>query len=203
VLDEAIARAEQLVRASEADPAKRRGFDEEQIRQIARAVGIGAVKYADLSQNRTSDYVFSWDKMLAMDGNTAPYLMYAYARIRSIYAKSSGDVGWVIDPPLDRTAKRAGDGPMQLREPAELKLAKQILQFAETIDAVADELRPNVLTSYLYDVAGTFMGFYENCPVLKADTPELRASRLRLCELAARTLRTGLGLLGIDVVERM
>lgn len=219
VLDEAVSRAEQLVRANEADPAKRRGFDDEQIRRIARAVGIGAVKYADLCQNRTTDYVFSWDKMLAMDGNTAPYLMYAYARIRSIYAKSKSEdeTTGPGDEAMERrtdegaeggkgeahTVRSGGEGSMPLREPAELKLAKQILQFAEAIDAVADELRPNVLTSYLYDLAGAFMGFYESCPVLKAETPALRASRLRLCDLTARTLRTGLGLLGITVVERM
>ncbi len=199
LLDEAVARAEQLVRAAEADPARRRGFSDEQIRDIAEAVGIGAVKYADLCQNRTSDYVFSWDKMLAMDGNTAPYMMYAYARIRSIAARAGAE----------ETSAEAADGPgaaaaaITLSEPAEIDLSRRILQFAETVDAVAEELKPSILTGYLYDLAGAFMKFYETCPVLKADTPERRASRLRLCDLTARTLRTGLDLLGIRVVERM
>jgi arginyl-tRNA synthetase len=211
LLDEAVTRAEQLVRTSEADPAKRRGFTEEQIREIAEAVGIGAVKYADLTQNRTTDYVFSWDKMLAMDGNTAPYMMYAYARIRSIYAKAAES-----DEAAERrsdegqgerasgTAQpRVSQSSLELSELAEIDLAKQILQFADTVDAVAEELKPNILTSYLYDLAGAFMRFYENCPVLKAPTAAVRESRLRLCDLAARTLRAGLSLLGIRVVERM
>lgn len=195
LLDEAVSRAEQLVRANEADPVKRRGFSEEQIRAIAEAVGIGAVKYADLSGNRVSDYVFSWDRMLAMDGNTAPYMMYAYARIRSIHAKAAegGDshVGGATGPDVS------------LAEPAEMALAKCILQFADVIDAVADELKPNILTSYLYELAGVFMKFYETCPVLKAATPALRESRLRLCDLAARVLHVGLTLLGIRTLERM
>ena len=228
LLDEAVERAERLVRANEQDPSKRRGFSEEQIRDIAEAVGIGAVKYADLSQNRTSDYVFSWDKMLAMEGNTAPYLMYAYARIRSIYAKSrqandeasqqtdparqatsdsgpSGGAGAARDPDAARSdgSEPAGQTRITLHEPAEVELARRILQFGETIDSVAEDLKPNVLTSYLYDLAGAFMRFYESCPVLRAATAALRKSRLRLCELTARTLRTGLDLLGIRVVERM
>ncbi len=247
LLDEAVARAEQLVRANEADPAKRRGFSEAQIRQIAEAVGIGAVKYADLAQNRLSDYIFSWDKMLAMDGNTAPYMMYAYARIRSIHAKAAessdgailrqaqgersdegeeknsdaGEDSALRSQSSDTNAgravlrDRAPAGPevrppvepqssvLELVEPAEVALAKCILQFADVVDAVADELKPNILTGYLYELAGAFMKFYETCPVLKAATPALRSSRLRLCDLTARTLRTGLDLLGIRVVERM
>lgn len=196
LLDEAVSRAEQLVRQSEGDPAKRRGFGEGEIKEIAEAVGIGAVKYADLTQNRTSDYVFSWDKMLAMEGNTAPYMMYAYARIRSIYAKAAaeGDEG---------RAPSVLESAIDLLDPAEIDLAKRILQFAETIDAVAEELKPNVLTAYLYELAGAFMRFYERCPVLKAPSPAVRGSRLRLCDLTARTLRAGLSLLGIRVVDRM
>ncbi|MEP0842613.1 MAG: arginine--tRNA ligase [Phycisphaerae bacterium] len=191
LLDEAVSRAEALLRASEADPDKRRGFTEEEIRDVAEAVGIGAVKYADLSQNRQSDYVFSWDKMLALDGNTAPYLMYAYARIRSIHRKG-------------RSAETIpADGEIQLTRPQERGLARKILQFAETVDTVAVTLKINVLCDYLYDLAGAFMKFYETCPVLTAETPQLRSSRLRLCDLAARTLKTGLSLLGIRVVERM
>ncbi|MBN1489057.1 MAG: arginine--tRNA ligase, partial [Phycisphaerae bacterium] len=195
LLDEAVSRAEQLVRANEAEPAKRRGFTEEEIRHIAGVVGIGAVKYADLAQNRTTDYIFSWDKMLAMEGNTAPYMMYAYARVRSIYGKLAEQDG--------DDAGRVEESPIELQEPAEADLAKRILQFAETIDAVADDLKPNTLTNYLFELAGAFMKFYEACPVLKAATPALRASRLRLCNLTARTLATGLELLGIRVVERM
>ncbi|NLX12266.1 MAG: arginine--tRNA ligase [Phycisphaerales bacterium] len=191
LLDEAVRRAEQLIRAGEADETKRRGFNEEQIKDIAEAVGIGAVKYADLSQNRQSDYVFSWDKMLAMEGNTAPYMMYAYARIRSIYRKGAETIG----------EKR--DGKIVLDESAERLLARQILRFPETIEAAVAGLKINLLTDYLYALGGVFMKFYESCPVLKADTPERKASRLRLCELTARTLRIGLDLLGILVVERM
>jgi len=193
LLDEAVARAEHLIRANEADPDKRRGFSPEEIADIAEAVGIGSVKYADLSQNRQSDYVFSWDKMLAMEGNTAPYLMYAYARIRSIYRKGGGE---------HETAP-AEAGRIRITEPAERALALQLARFAETIDSAAANLRVNLLTDYLYALAGVFMKFYESCPVLSADTSEIRVSRLRLCDLTARTLRVGLGLLGIRVVERM
>lgn len=191
LLDEAVRRAEQLIRTNEADEAKRRGFNETEIKDIAEAVGIGAVKYADLSQNRQSDYIFSWDKMLAMEGNTAPYMMYAYARIRSIYRKGAETIG------------EARDGKIVLDEPAERLLARQILRFAETLEGAISGLKINLLTDYLYALAGLFMKFYESCPVLKADTPERKASRLRLCDLTARTLRVGLDLLGIRVVERM
>jgi arginyl-tRNA synthetase len=197
LLDEAVSRAERLVRANEADPAKRRGFSEDQIRDIAEAVGIGAVKYADLAQDRHSDYVFNWDKMLALDGNTAPYMMYAYARIRSIYAKSEES---------DEATKRRsdeGNAPIVLAELAELHLAKRILELPDAIDTVAENLRPHVLTVYLFELAQAFSAFYEACPVLKADTPDQRASRMRLCDLTARALRLGLNLLGIRTVERM
>ncbi len=191
LLEEAVRRAEQLIRTSEADETKRRGFNEAEIKDIAEAVGIGAVKYADLSQNRQSDYVFSWDKMLAMEGNTAPYMMYAYARIRSIYRKGAETIG-------DNR-----EGKIIIEEPAERFLARQILRFAETLEATAAGLKINLLTDYLYALAGVFMKFYESCPVLKADTAERKASRLRLCDLTARTLKLGLELLGIRVVERM
>ncbi len=195
LLDEAVARAEKLIRDTEADAEKRRGFSEAEIKDVAEAVGIGAVKYADLAQNRQSDYVFSWDKMLAMEGNTAPYLMYAYARIRSIHRK--GAAGEPAGPP-------AGTGErITLDAPAERILGRQILRFAETLEGLSESLRPNLLTDYLYQLAVAFMKFYETCPVLAADTPDLRASRLKLCDLTARTLHVGLGLLGIRVVERM
>ena len=162
-----------------------------------RAVGIGAVKYADLCQNRASDYVFSWDKMLSLDGNTAPYMQYAYARIRSIFRK--GHKGESTNSTSDT---RAGDGTIRISEPAERTLALKLAQFPETVETVAAECLPNLLCGYLFDLAGAFMGFYENCPVLKASA-ETRASRLALCELTARTIRTGLGLLGIETIEQM
>lgn len=191
LLDEAVNRAEKLIRSNEADPAKCRGFTEDEIRDIAEAVGIGAVKYADLSQNRQSDYIFSWDKMLAMEGNTAPYMMYAYARIRSIYRKGAEE------------SRDLAAGRIQLVEPAERLLARQVLRLPETLEGAAVGLRLNIITEYLYNLASAFMSFYEACPVLKAETDALRASRLRLCDLTARALRIGLDLLGIRVVERM
>jgi arginyl-tRNA synthetase len=183
LLDEAEQRAFDLV------TEKNTELDEARRREIARVVGIGAVKYADLAQNRTSDYVFSWDKMLSLEGNTAPYMQYAYARVRSIFRKSQMDV-----PP------QAGD--VLIREPAERALALKLVQFPETVAAVAAECLPNVLCAYLYDLAGAFMGFYETCPVLQSEPP-LRASRLALCDLTARAIRTGLGLLGIQTIEQM
>jgi arginyl-tRNA synthetase len=156
-------------------------------REIARAVGIGAVKYADLSQNRTTDYVFSWDKMLAMTGNTAPYMQYAYVRVQSIFRKAG-------------TAPT--DTAIQLDHPAELDLAKHILRFSETLQSVADDDKPNWLTGYLYDLAGKFSVFYDNCPVLQSAEP-MRSSRLQLCRLTADVMKHGLNLLGIDVIEQM
>jgi len=139
--------------------------------------------------------VFSWDKMLALDGNTAPYMMYAYARVRSIYRK--GLEAGHIDP--DAVA----DAALTLGEPAERALAMQLLQLPDAVESVARELKPNLLTICLYETAGAFMRFYESCPVLKAPTQATRNSRLRLCDLTARAIRLGLSLLGIRVVERM
>jgi arginyl-tRNA synthetase len=195
LLDEAVQRGADLAVQNENDPARARGLGEDEIRRIGEAVGIGAVKYADLSQNRTTDYVFSWSKMLAMDGNTAPYLMYAYARIRSIYRK--GIEAGHID------ADSIAAANVDLSEPAERELALQILQLADVVDQVARELKPNVLTAYLYDLATAFMRFYETCPVLKAGSESMRNARLRLCDLTASALRLGLELLGIRPLERM
>jgi arginyl-tRNA synthetase len=156
--------------------------------QIARAVGIGAVKYADLSQNRTTDYVFSWSKMLAMNGNTAPYMQYAYVRVQSIFRKA-GDA-------------RAAIAAVSLEHAAELDLAKHILRFPETLHAVAEDDKPNWLTGYLYDLTGKFSAFYENCPVLQSAEPT-RSSRLLLCRLTAEVIKRGLNLLGIEVIEQM
>jgi arginyl-tRNA synthetase len=155
---------------------------------IAGAVGIGAVKYADLSKDRTSDYVFSWDKMLAMDGNTAPYLQYAYARIRSIFRKA-GNLS-------------LGDAQVKLETPHELALAKHVLRFGEVIQLVARELKPHHLCNYLYELATKFSGFYENCPVLQSEEPT-RSSRLILSDATAKTLACGLDLLGIEHPEQM
>jgi arginyl-tRNA synthetase len=184
LLDEAAERAFQVV--SEKNP----DLPEAQRREIARVVGLGAIKYADLSPNRQSDYVFSWDKMLAFNGNTAPYLQYAYARIRSIFAK-----GGIADAGL-----KAGD--VSPAAPEELMLARHLLNFGITLEAVAEEHRPNFLCNYLFELAGFFARFYENCPVLKAEPAE-RASRLVLCDLTARVLKQGLSLLGIETVEQM
>lgn len=183
LLDEAEARAFALVSEKNPDLA------EEERRQIARVAGIGSVKYADLSLNRTTDYLFDWDKMLALDGNTAPYLQYSYARVQSIFRR--GD--------LEALGAQAR---LLIAEPAEKTLALKLAHFAETVEGVASECYPNMLCAYLYSLAETFMRFYETCPVLKAEDP-VRQSRLLLCQGTARTIRTGLGLLGIETVERM
>jgi len=183
LLDEAEARAFALVSEKNPDLA------EEERRQIARVAGIGSVKYADLSLNRTTDYLFDWDKMLALDGNTAPYLQYSYARVQSIFRRGE------LEAP-------AAQARLLIAEPAEKALALKLAQFAETVEGVARECYPNMLCAYLYSLAETFMRFYESCPVLKAEDP-VRQSRLLLCQGTARTIRTGLGLLGIETVERM
>jgi arginyl-tRNA synthetase len=184
LLDEAEERAFAVV--SEKNP----DLPEPQRRQIGRVVGLGAIKYADLLPNRQSDYVFSWDKMLAFNGNTAPYLQYAYARIQSIFAKGA----------IQNTPSESGN--IALNAPEEFSLAKHLLNFGLTLEAVADEYRPNFLCNYLYDLAGHFARFYENCPVLKAEPAE-RASRLSLCALTARVLKQGLEVLGIETLEQM
>jgi arginyl-tRNA synthetase len=160
---------------------------------IARVVGLGAVKYADLSQNRTSDYVFNWDKMLATDGNTATYMQYAYARNRSIFREGNED----------ETQFRADPPPVSLDQPQERALALQLLRFPEGLDVAAGDYRPSAITAYLWDLSKSFSAFYQSCPVLKAKTPALRRSRLLLCDLTARTIQKGLDLLGIRTVERM
>jgi len=195
LLDEAEKRALALVtQKNDEDVAAGRAeeFSEEQRGDIARIVGIGAVKYADLSQNRTSDYVFTWEKMLSLQGNTAPYMQYAYARVRSIFRKGSHEA----------EALRQSAGPVEVSEPAELGLAKAILRFSETVDRALEDYRPNVLASYLYDLAQAFTAFYDACPVLKSDEP-VRGRRLTLCDLTARVMQQGLGLLGIETAERM
>ncbi len=193
LLDEAVARAAKVV--AENDEAKPNGpeLSPEERAKIAETVGIAALKYADLSQNRESDYVFSYDKMLAMNGNTATYMQYAYARVRSIFAKGGVEI----------EALRAARPQIFLGTPAERTLALELLRFGEAIDYCLKDYRPNLLTSYLFDLANCYSTFFENCPVLKAETEELRSSRLILCDLTARTIQKGLELLGIRVVEKM
>ena len=185
LLDEAEERALKIV--SEKNP----DLPETQRREIARVIGLGAVKYADLLPNRQSDYVFSWDKMLALQGNTAPYLQYAYARIRSIFRKAEGTFN------IQHSTFN-----IQLAAPEEIALAKHLLNFGLTLEAVAEEYRPNFLCNYLFELAGKFTSFYENCPVLKAE-PTMRGSRLALCDLTAQVLKKGLETLGIETVEQM
>jgi arginyl-tRNA synthetase len=189
LLDEAEQRAYQVV--SEKSPE----IDESQRKEIARVVGIGAVKYADLLPNRQSDYVFSWDKMLALNGNTAPYLQYAYARIRSIFRK----LETTSEPELPPSARA---GQFIVAAPEEIALSKQLLNFGLVLEAVAEEYRPNYLCNYLYDLAGSFARFYENCPVLKS-VGEQKATRLALCDLTSKVLKQGLDCLGIETLDKM
>ena len=181
LLDEAIARARTLV--AKKNPA----LDDDEKDRVARAVGIGAVKYADLAKSRTSDYVLDWDSMLSFEGNTSPYLQYAYARIRSLFAKGRVD-------PASLTGKPAIDAPEAHA------LALQLARFEETLEQVATTVLPHHLCTYLHDLAALFMRFYERCPVLDSD---VRDGRLLLCQRTAETLSRGLGLLGIETVDRM
>jgi arginyl-tRNA synthetase len=190
LLDEAVERAKVVV--EEKNPE----LSAEKKDEIAKAVGIGAVKYADYSNNRTSDYIFSFDKMLAMDGNTAPYMQYAYARIKSIERKAQSRE-------VDIETELAGVKALNLTEPDELGLSKHLLRYGEAIEAAVADYRPNYLTGYLYELAQKFSSFYTNCPVLGAG-PDKRPTRLLLCDLTAKTVRHGLSeLLGIGVVEQM
>lgn len=186
LLDEAEERGFTVARQK----SDERGTDlaKDRLRAIGRAIGIGGIKYADLSKDRISDYIFNWDKMLAMDGNTAPYLQYAYARTQSIFRKGG--------------VQGSGFRVQALDSPHELALAKHILRLGEVIDAVARDLKPHLLCTYLYDLATRFSGFFENCPVLQSEEPT-RSSRLALCDLTARTMALGLDLLGIEHPEQM
>ncbi len=186
LLDEAEKRAFAIV------TGKNPTLPEAERREIARIIGLGAVKYADLLPNRQSDYVFSWDKMLALTGNTAPYLQYSYVRIRSIFRKADIDPSAICHSP----------SAIILTEIAELLLAKKLFHFGEVLPQVLEDFRPNVLCNYLYELASTFHSFFEACPVLKSEGAT-RATRLTLCAVTARTLHRGLGLLGIEVPERM
>nr|WP_314265902.1 arginine--tRNA ligase [uncultured Moellerella sp.] len=184
LLDEAIERAEKLIR--EKNPE----MPEDELKAIANVVGIGAVKYADLSKSRTTDYIFDWDNMLAFEGNTAPYMQYAYTRVASIFKRANvGEADLTL--------------PLVLEEDREKALATRLLQFEETITNVARDGTPHVMCAYLYEVAGLFSGFYEHCPILTAETEIQRQSRLKLALLTQKTLKTGLDTLGIQTVERM
>jgi arginyl-tRNA synthetase len=185
LLDEALERARRLVTEKNPDmPA-------DELEALANAVGIGAVKYADLSKNRTTDYIFDWDNMLAFEGNTAPYMQYAYTRVLSVFRKANIDEAELLKAPVVITEDR------------EAQLAARLLQFEETLNVVARDGTPHVMCTYLYDVAGLFSGFYEHCPILAADSVEARNSRLKLALLTAKTLKLGLDTLGIETVERM
>ena len=190
LLDEAIERARKVV--EEKNP----GLSKDEKKKIANAVGIGAVKYADYTNNRTSDYIFSFDKMLAMEGNTAPYMQYAYARVRSIQRKGR-DKGIEVDKEIAQSRS------ISLTEPSELDLAKHLIRYGEAVSSSAGDYRPNYLTAYLYDLAQKFSSFYNDCPVLDASADK-RPTRLLLCDLTAKTIEHGLhNLLGIEVIEQM
>ena len=190
LLDEGVARAFAVVTAADAERGT--GMPEAERRRIAEAVGIGAIKYADLAQNRTTDYVFSFDKMLELKGNTAAYMQYAVARVEGIFAKGG----------VDRAAVRRECDGILLADPRERALAMKLARFGEAIEDVEADYRPNVLTAYLFDVAGAYSSFYDALPVLKAEGAE-RTARLALCDLTGQVLRRGLELLGIRVPERM
>ena len=185
LLDEAVERAQNLIKNKNTE------LTDEELAEVVDAVAIGAVKYADLSKNRTTDYVFDWDNMLSFDGNTAPYLQYAYTRVLSIFRKAE----LAIDSDLN--------GNIELVHDKERSLAIRLAQFDETIVTVANDGLPHILCNYLYDIATLFSSFYENCPILAAESSNEKQSRLKLAALTAKTLKTGLDMLGIKTVEKM
>ncbi|BDH45418.1 arginine--tRNA ligase [Salmonella enterica subsp. enterica serovar Choleraesuis] len=184
LLDEALDRAQRLVAAKNPD------MDAEELKNLANVVGMGAVKYADLSKSRTTDYVFDWDNMLAFEGNTAPYMQYAYTRVLSVFRKAG-------------ISEDALTAPVIIEDAREAALAARLMQFEETLNIVARDGTPHVMCAYLYDVAGLFSSFYEHCPILSAENEATKMSRLKLALLTAKTLKTGLDTLGIETVERM
>ena len=206
LLDEAIERARKIIEEKNPELSEAEKID------IAHKIGIGAVKYADLSQYRMTDYVFSWDKMLALQGNTAPYLQNAYVRIQSIFRKAvatplrnggteTAHPAWQSFGAAGRPVATTIDD-IVLDESAEISLAKRLCQFGEIVPQVLNDFRPNILANYLFELANSFHAFYEACPVLKSEEPA-RSSRLALCDLTARVLQRGLDLLGIKVPEMM
>jgi len=185
LLDEAIVRAKEVIKEKNPD------YTEDKLNEIATKVGIGAVKFADLSKNRTSDYIFNWKTMLSFEGATAPYLQYAYSRIQSIFNKAE----------IEQANFKAN---ITIVEPQEKALALKLLQLEEVIDAVISESMPNLLCNYLYELASLYMSFYEACPILKEGiADDIKQSRLTLCLSISNTLKQGLDILGIDVMERM
>ncbi len=185
LLDEAVIRAKVVIAEKNPD------YSEEKLTELANKVGIGAVKFADLSKNRTSDYIFNWKTMLSFEGATAPYLQYAYSRIQSIFTKA------------DFTGV-SNENSIVIVEPQEKALALKLLQLENVIDSVISECTPNLLCNYLYELASLYMSFYEACPILKDDiSDEVKQSRLALCQVIANTLKQGLDILGIDVMDRM
>ena len=197
LLEEACRRARKIIEEKNPDLSEAEKID------VAQKIGIGAVKYADLSQYRMTDYVFLWDKMLSLQGNTAPYLQNAYVRIRSIFRKAGESP---LTTPLSGVREETGGSlvapTLALTNPAEINLAKRLSQFAEIVPQVLNDFRPNILANYLFEVANAFHTFYEACPVLKSEEPG-RSSRLALCDLTGRVLHRGLDLLGIKVPEKM
>ncbi|CBY87301.1 MULTISPECIES: arginine--tRNA ligase [Haemophilus] len=185
LLDEAIERSTVLINE------KNTNLSNDEKEAVIKAVGIGAVKYADLSKNRTTDYVFDWDNMLSFEGNTAPYMQYAYTRIRSIFNKTD----------INSTALLAA--PLTIKDDKERTLAIKLLQFEEAVQTVGKEGTPHVLCAYLYELAGIFSSFYEHCPILNAEDESIKLSRLKLALLTEKTLKQGLTLLGIKTVEKM
>ncbi len=197
LLEEACKRARKIIDEKNPD------LSDEEKSDIAEKIGIGAVKYADLSQYRTTDYIFSWDKMLSLHGNTAPYLQNAYVRIRSIFRKAGEHtVAGIADAGPGSPTPATTTTALTLKDPAELDLAKRLCQFGEIVPQVLNGFRPNILANYLFELANSFHAFYEACPVLKSEEPA-RGSRLALCDLTGRVLQRGLDLLGIKVPERM
>jgi len=197
LLEEACRRARKIIEEKNPDLSEAEKID------VAQKIGIGAVKYADLSQYRMTDYVFSWDKMLSLQGNTAPYLQNAYVRIRSIFRKAGESaVAATVQGAQKETGHRPVATTLTLASPAEVNLAKCVCQFAEIVPQVLNDFRPNILANYLFELANGFHAFYEACPVLKSEEPA-RSSRLVLCDLTARVLQRGLDLLGIKVPEKM
>lgn len=187
LLDEAESRAAEIAKQNNPE------LSETQLAAVAKAVGLGGIKYADLSHNRTSDYVFDYDKMLADKGNTATYLLYAYARVQGIFRKTETDVDVIRKQPV----------AFEFEKPVERQLAVKLLQFSEAIDEVQVDYRPNLLCNYLFETAQLFAKFFDQCSVKDAASERLRTSRLQLCDLTARTMKTGLSLLGIDVLDKM
>ena len=164
-------------------------MDPAEKKEVAEIVGIGAVKFAELSQHRMTDYIFSWDRMLALTGDTAPYLQYSYVRIRSIFRK------------LDEGVQLSCEN-LVVKEDAEIHLARMLVRFGEVVPSLLNDFRPNLLANYLLELARAFHSYFEACPVLKSEG-EVRDSRLVLCDLTAKVLEQGLGLLGVNVPERM